>query len=164
MATIITTTKITRKRKIVRTSITKIQETVISRIFAGEGEDEILKSLKIPQAVYRRWLKSEKYQKMLEQKIEDCQRQAKIMIASYQLVAAAKLVNLMQCDKEQTARQACLDILQMELITPKVTKDEKTDEHNKLLLGSKAAAAITRILASQKAESETQIESRSQID
>jgi hypothetical protein len=135
-------------------ALNKMQEKVLSRIFAGEGEEDILKSLGIPQAVYQRWLKSEKYQKMLEQKIEDCRRQAKIMIASYQLIAAAKLIGLMTCEKEQTARQACLDILQMELIAPKETKDEKTDEYHKLLLNNKAAAAITRILASQKAKDE----------
>jgi DNA-directed RNA polymerase subunit N (RpoN/RPB10) len=137
-------------------SLTKMQEDVLSRIFAGEDEENILKSLGISQSVYRRWLGSEKYQQLLEQKIEDCRRQAKTMIASYQLIAAAKLIGLMTCDKEQTARQACLDILQMELITPKVTKDEKTDEYNKLLLSSKAAAAITRILASQKAGNESE--------
>jgi DNA-directed RNA polymerase subunit N (RpoN/RPB10) len=135
-------------------SLTKIQEKFLSRIFAGEDENNVLESLGIPQFTYRRWLKSEKYQKMLEQKIEDCQRQAQIMISSFKTVAAAKLIGLVSCDKEQTARQACLDVLQMDSLLPKTAKGETTDEFNKLILTSKAAAEITRILTSQKAKDE----------
>lgn len=135
-------------------ALNKMQEKFLSRIFAGEDEGNVLESLGIPQSVYRRWLKSEKYQQKLQQKIEDCQRQAQIMISSYKTVAAAKLIGLISCDKEQTARQACLDVLQMESLISKTKEDEKTDETNKLILTSKTAAAITRILASQKAGNE----------
>lgn len=133
-----------------------MQEKFLSRIFAGEDENNVLKSFGIPQSVYRRWLKSEKYQQKLQEKIEDCQRQAQIMISSYKTVAAAKLIGLISCDKEQTARQACLDVLQMESLISKTKEDEKTDETNKLILTSKTAAAITRILASQKAGNESE--------
>jgi DNA-directed RNA polymerase subunit N (RpoN/RPB10) len=143
-----------KKRKIMGKSLTKMQEEFLSRIFDGEGEENVLESLGISKSLYRRWLASEKYQQKLQQKIEDCQRQAQIMISGYKTVAAVKLIGLVNCDKEQTARQACLDVLQMESLIPKTEKDETKDELGKLILSSKAAAEITRILASQKAKDE----------
>jgi len=134
--------------------LTKLQAEVMDRIFSGEDEDKTLAAAEISQSIYQRWLRSEKWQEEFERRVEACQRQAQLIISTYQPVAAAKLVSLMDCEKEQTSRQACLDILQMELLLPKATKDEKTNELNKLVLGSKAAAEIMKILASGKAENE----------
>ena len=134
--------------------LSKLQNEVMDRLFSGESEDAALAAAEISLSIYQRWLKNEKWQQEFQRRIEKCQREAQLLISRYQPVAAAKLISLMDCEKEQTARQACLDVLQMESLVPKTEKDEKTDELGKLILSSEAAAKITKILASGKVEDE----------
>jgi len=141
--------------------LTKLQAEVMDRIFSGEDEDKALAAAEISQSIYQRWLRSEKWQEEFERRVEACQRQAQLLISSYQPVAAAKLIGLLDCDKEQTVRQACLDILQMK---PLIPKDDKQDTPGKALqrlsVSSEAATKIMKILASGKAENEQSSSSR----
>ena len=72
-----------------------------------------------------------------------------MLIARYSLVAAAKLVQLTESEKEETARKACLDII--ELPHQDTTKDQsgKTDGEKEKLpeLSDEKASRILAVLA-----------------
>jgi len=135
--------------------LTKLQNEVMDRLFSGEDEDKALADVEISLSVYRRWLKNEIWQQEFQLRIEKCKRKAMLMIATYQQVAAAKLVGLMNSDKAPTARQACLDVLQMETGLSEEKVDKQQDEFSKLKLSGEAAAQITKILSQSITEKES---------
>lgn len=89
------------------------QKKVMDGLFEGRGEDEVLADNNISHSVFRRWVREDAWIREFERRISAAYRQAEIIIAAYKPLAAAKLVALTECDKEQTARQACLDVIQM---------------------------------------------------
>lgn len=93
-------------------SITKKQKTFIDEIFEnGISESEAMEKYNISIMTYRKWLASESYRAEFECRIEAARRQSEILIARHSSYAAAKLINLADSEKEETARKACLDIL-----------------------------------------------------
>lgn len=74
-----------------------------------------------------------------------CQRRATLIITAYKEVAATKLVCLTACDKEVTARQACLDILAMDDV-----KKEKVNRDERREMKPATQAAILKIMADEK--------------
>lgn len=140
--------------------LSKVQNEVMDRLFSGEGEDAALAAVQISLSVYRRWLKSEKWQQEFQLRIEKCQRGAMLMIATFQQTAAVKLISLMNSDKVPTARQACLDVLNMNLLTSEKTENKQVDEFDKLKLSAEAAAQITKIMAQDNSKKENQDEKK----
>lgn len=99
--------------------LTKKQEKVMDELFKGGDEQQVLENNKVSRGVYKRWLKEERWVEEFERRIEALNRQSRIMIATYKPFVAAKLLNLIDCKKEHTARQACEDIIRMEQETEK---------------------------------------------
>lgn len=77
------------------------------------SEDEALEKAKISSRIYEGWFKQEIWTEEYDKNMEICQRRADLIITAYKEIAAIKLVALTECEKEVTARQACLDILNM---------------------------------------------------
>ena len=80
-------------------------------------------------------------------RLEDSKRQASLTIAVYQPLAAAKLVELMQSDKEQVSRQAALDILEAKPVGS-IAVQEAEDEGGPI--DSKQAAKAMKIMAEEE--------------
>jgi len=94
--------------------LTKRQLAVIEDLFAGElDEQAVLDKHKVSRNLYNRWLKDADFAGEFDQRIEGAFRQSAALIARYAPLAAAKLVQLTESDKEETARKACLDIISM---------------------------------------------------
>jgi len=92
--------------------LTKRQLAVIEDLFAGElDEQAILDKHKISRNIYNRWLANERFTAQFNECIARAYRQSELIIARYAPLAAAKLVQLTESDKEETARKACLDII-----------------------------------------------------
>ncbi len=127
--------------------LSKLQIKVMNRLFSAESEDEVLDTEGISQNLYRRWLRSEEWKREFEQRVEDCRRKAHLIIANYLPTAAVKLIGLLAGEKEQTARQACLDVLQMVLVIKGVQEDKDNKAAKKINLSDKETARIMRILA-----------------
>ena len=92
--------------------LTKRQLAVLADLFAGElNEQAVLDRHKVSSKLYNRWLADEQFADEFDRRIASAYRQSEFIIARYAPLAAAKLVQLTESDKDETARKACLDIL-----------------------------------------------------
>jgi hypothetical protein len=95
-----------------RKCISKKQLEMIEDLFAGGMEEaEVLKKHNVSNRQYSKWLRDEVFIRELRFRIESGQRQSELIVARYMPSAAAKLVELTGCEKGETARKACLDIV-----------------------------------------------------
>ena len=92
--------------------LSKRQVAVIDDLFIQNMDElEILRKHKLSAGIYRKWLADEAFVEELEFRIESARRQGAFIIARFIPLAAAKLVKLTECEKEETVRKACLDII-----------------------------------------------------
>jgi len=92
--------------------LTKRQRAVIEDLFLGEmDEKDVLAKHEVSQSLYDGWLADERFIANFEERIARAYRQSRVILAQYATVAATRLVQLTECEKEETARKACLDIL-----------------------------------------------------
>ncbi len=98
--------------------LSKRQLDVIEDLFAGElDEQAILQKHKVRAKLYNQWQAEDAFIEQLEKRIAAAHRQSAALIARYAPIAAAKLVQLTQSEKVETARKACLDIISMQNLT-----------------------------------------------
>ncbi len=84
--------------------LTKKQLDVIEDLFAGELEEQaILNKHKLSRKLYNQWRNDESFADQFEKRITDAYRQSDVLIARYAPVAAAKLIQLTESDKPETA-------------------------------------------------------------
>ena len=132
--------------------LTRRQVDVIDDLFSGRmTEPEVLAKHKVGTLVYRKWLRDEAFADELAFRIESARRQSDIIIAQCAPMAAAKLVQLTESKKEETARKACLDIV----TRPEAgasPKDTLTDEKEEFAsnLSPELAAKLLKTLAGEK--------------
>jgi hypothetical protein len=100
--------------------LSKRQLAVINDIFAGElDEGAVLAKHKVSRSRYSRWLADEIFGAEFDRRVASAHRQSAALIARYAPLAAAKLVELVGSDKEETARKACLDIISLPALSAK---------------------------------------------
>jgi hypothetical protein len=100
--------------------LSKRQLAVIDDLFAGElDEQTILAKYNVSKTLYNRWLADDRFIEQFNERIYRAYRQGQLIIARYAPLAAAKLVQLTDCEKAETARKACLDILSLPTVTGK---------------------------------------------
>lgn len=91
------------------------QLAVIEDLFNGElDEQAVLDKYNVSRKLYNKWLADEVFVEQFDRRIAGAYRQSAAMIARYAPLAASKLVQLTGCEKEETARKACLDIIGFE--------------------------------------------------
>ncbi|MBC8217046.1 MAG: hypothetical protein H8E73_01145 [Planctomycetes bacterium] len=133
-----------------KNALTKRQLDVIDDLFAGEIEDQaVLEKHNVNAKLYSKWQSDDVFIEQFEKRIAAAHRQSAALIARYAPVAAAKLVQLTQSEKQETARKACLDIIAMQ--APPVTppKPQTTDSDQSQQLTQRTAAKILAILAEE---------------
>jgi hypothetical protein len=136
--------------------LTKKQLDVIEDLFAGElDEQAILDKYKLSRKLYNQWRNDESFAEQFEKRITDSYRQSDVLIARYAPVAAAKLIQLTESDKPETARKACLDIISM----PTLTANRKTQPSGEpqpanaqlpASLNAETAGKLLAVLAEEK--------------
>jgi hypothetical protein len=109
--------------------LTKRQLVVIEDLFRGElDEQEILDKHNVSRNLYNEWQSDDNFIEQFDRRIASAYRQSAILIARYAPLAAAKLIQLTESEKAETARKACLDIIQSD---PRHgTQDSKTKAQN----------------------------------
>jgi len=129
------------------------QLDVIEDLFAGElDEQAVLEKHRVNPRLYKKWQADDAFIEQFERRIAAAYRQSAAMIARYAPAAAAKLVQLTQCDKEETARKACLDIISMQtpLSAPPRPKAADPDAHEQPpTLSDQTASKILALLAEE---------------
>jgi hypothetical protein len=102
--------------------LSKRQLAVIEDLFAGElDEQTILDKYNVSKTLYNRWLADDRFIEQFNERVYRAFRQGQLIIARYAPLAAARLVQLTDCEKAETARKACLDILSLPTLTSKNT-------------------------------------------
>jgi len=104
--------------------LSKRQLAVIDELFAGGmDEAEVLQRYKVSTQLYREWLADQLFADELNFRFESARRAGELIIARYTPVAAVKLVGLIDSDKDETVRRACLDIMAAGRQTDTATTD-----------------------------------------
>jgi hypothetical protein len=95
-------------------SLSRRQRAVIEDLFTSELEEQaVLEKHHVSPTLYHRWLADERFMEQFEQRIAQAYRTGRIILARYATLAATRLVELTDCEKEETARKACLDIISL---------------------------------------------------
>ena len=141
--------------------LTKRQLAVIEDLFAGElDEQPILDKHNVDRQLYSKWQNDDDFTEQLERRIADAYRQSTVLIARYAPLAAAKLIQLTESDKAETARKACLDIISMPILTAnrktQLSREESRLERTQSLpagtrqLSEQTAGKLLAVLAEEK--------------
>ena len=103
-----------------RKKLNKKQLAVIDDFFGGElDEQAVLEKHKVNRNIYNRWLADELFVSEFDRRVMSAHRQSAVLIAKYAPLAAAKLVQLTESEKEETARKACMDIISLPALLDK---------------------------------------------
>jgi len=134
-----------------KNTLTKRQLDVIEDLFAGElDEQAILEKYNVSTRLYNKWQGEAAFIERFEKRIAAAHRLSAALIARYAPIAAAKLVQLTQSEKPETARKACLDIIAMQPAPAPAPKPQHPDPNTPTQpknLTPKTAAKILEILA-----------------
>jgi hypothetical protein len=137
----------TRKR------LSKKQLAVIDDIFAGELDEQVvLDKHTVSRNVYNKWLADGTFADEFDHRIASAHRQSAALIARYAPLAAAKLVQLTNSEKEETARRACLDIISLPRLSAQRT-EPRTDESQTSAgrqLSPETASRLLAVLAEER--------------
>lgn len=132
-------------------NLTKRQRAVIEDLFTSELEEQaVLEKHHVSPSLYHQWLANDRFLERFEQRIAQAYRTGRIILARYATLAATRLVELTDCEKEETARKACLDIISLHNPAPiqasRVAEDQ-TDSAT--ALSPETASRLLAALAAQ---------------
>jgi hypothetical protein len=138
-----------------RKKLSKKQLAVIDDVFGGElDEQAVLEKHKVNRNIYNRWLADVLFVSEFDNKIISAHRQSVVLIAKYAPLAAAKLVQLTESEKEETARKACMDIISLPALLDKRTAQpgelQTTETQLPQQLTEQAAGRLLAALADEK--------------
>jgi len=128
------------------------QVAVVDDLFAGDiDEAGVLQKHQLSRSVYRKWLADEVFTAELDLRIESAMRQSKMIIARFAPVAAFKLVRLTDCEKEETARKACIDIISTQAQTSPENdaRDDEKPGPPTTVLSAETASKMLQLLAEE---------------
>jgi len=92
--------------------LTSRQEGVLNDLFDDKlSETDVLAKHGVTPSTFYEWLGEDTFISELKWRAEAANRRAEILLTAQRPAAASKLIELSKIGKENTARQACLDIL-----------------------------------------------------
>jgi len=128
--------------------LTPRQLAVVDDLFEGGlDEAEVLAKHKVGTRLYRKWLADELFAGELRFRIDSARRTGELIIARYTPTAAVKLVGLIDSDKDETVRRACLDILSAGRQKDTATTDPAPSDENQPDLPPDVASKLLEVLA-----------------
>lgn len=130
--------------------LSKKQLAVLDDIFDGDlAEEAVLAKYDVGRRMFERWLRDETFEEEFSRRVQWLYRRSRLIIARYSPLAAAKLVQLTESEKEETARRACLDIINMESPAVKTDEPSEQDDDQQLPPGlcKATAAKLLAVLA-----------------
>lgn len=139
-----------------RKQLSKRQLAVIEDMFSGElDEQAVLDKYKVSRNVYNKWRADEQFAAEFDRRTAALNRQSELIIARYASLAAAKLVQLTESEKEETARRACLDIITLPSLTAKrIEQSSETRTADAPQVQPLSEATVSRLLAALAEEKE----------
>jgi primosomal protein N'' len=134
--------------------LTRKQLAVLDDLFSSDGSVSesaaggILEKHGVSAADYRRWHSEEAFSQEYEARLAALGRQSRLLIARYASYAAAKLIALTESENQETARKACLDIIDRIQNT-----EHRIQNNEELTEGGCEGASLTPELAEKILES-----------
>lgn len=132
-------------------SLTKRQLDVIEDLLAEDMDERaVLDKHNVKPALYNRWLTDERFVAALELRVARAYRAGQVILARYATLAASKLVALTECQQGETARKACLDIINVPSTAPaKPAGDAKAalEKPKELNLAPETVSRLLAVLA-----------------
>jgi len=127
---------------------------VINDLFGGAlDEQAVLEKHKVSRHIYNKWLSDGQFSAEFSRRIACARLQSEALIAKYSLLAAAKLVELTESEKAETARKACLDIISLPKRAAKVAEQgsgQQSDDEHGQQLPQQTASRLLAALADEK--------------
>jgi hypothetical protein len=138
--------------------LSKRQSAVLDDMLAGElDEQAILEKHRVRQKTFNQWLDEDAFMAELNRRLQWLNLQSELIITRYKTLAAAKLVQLTDSENPETARKACLDIINLPKRAdnpPKQPSDEPKEssppEHHEL--SPETCSQLLAVLAEEKKE------------
>ncbi len=113
-----------------QTKLTEKQLLVMDDLFAGQlDEQAILDKHKVSRRIFTKWQGQMRFIEEFNRRVAMLNRQRELIIARYAPLAAVKLVQLTESESQETARKACLDIIEPHKAA---AKKERQDERQKM--------------------------------
>jgi hypothetical protein len=114
--------------------LTTKQRQVIEDLFTGKfNEDEVLQKWHVTKRTYCRWHQQENFAAEYDRRLKLSHRQSELVFANWASTAASRLANLTSAEKEETARKACVDVINNPDRKAKIQSDrQKPPEEEKL--------------------------------
>jgi hypothetical protein len=131
------------------------QLTLIEDLFAGEKEvPDVLKKHNVSLKVFNRWLANPAFAERCDQRIAGAFHKSEVLLARRAHEAVDALLKLAKDGSGETARKACLDIINMNL-SPGTSKPPKKGSlpPEPPKLSPKTASRLLAVLAEEKAGS-----------
>jgi hypothetical protein len=130
-------------------TISNRQKAVLDELFAGEQNQlDILDKYKVTKFDFEKWLSQKSFSSALQSRIKVEYLNSAVLLARYAPVAAARLITLTDSEKPETARRACLDIIQLGINNEKKEPDESDQQiEQKQALPDETARRILEVLA-----------------
>jgi hypothetical protein len=96
-------------------SLSEKQIKVINDLFEASGDEAtVLSKYNISHKLWHKWLNNKDFVGGITTKLESSKRAGQILLAKYNSLAAAKLVQLCDSKNPETSRKACLGIIELE--------------------------------------------------
>lgn len=137
--------------------LSKKQFAVINDLFdGGLDEQAVLEKHKLSRGIYNKWQMDKFFEAEFSKRIAAAHRQGELIIAKYAPLAAAKLVQLTESDKEETARKACLDIISLPMLAgkeagrPVNTGNEDAESKPQNSISPEVAGKLLAVLAENR--------------
>lgn len=136
--------------------LSKRQLAVIAELFSGElDEQAVLDKYKVSRSLFNIWQSDDNFVEQFESRIAAAYRQSTALMARYAPLAAAKLIELTESEKPETARKACLDIISMPMLqadkkTQVLPEPKPADMQQPLPFSERTAGRLLAILAKEK--------------
>ncbi len=95
--------------------LSKRQLSVLGDLFSDSelSAEQVLQKHNVSQNLYSKWLSDESYIAEMDSRMQLLDRNSRLLIAKYASLAAAKLIALTDSENQETARKACLDIINL---------------------------------------------------
>lgn len=102
-----------------KSGLTNKQVRVIDDLMVGSmSEADVLAKHNVSAALLGRWLCDDLFAAKLSERMQTARLRSQLIIARFSQVAATRLIELTECEKEETARKACLDVISLPIGGP----------------------------------------------
>ena len=128
--------------------LTKKQLAVIDDLLNGQLDEQAILALhKVSPKIWRNWFAEETFVTEIAFRLDALKRQSQYIIGKYAPIAAAKLVQLTESEKDETSRKACLDVIMLQSNSKSIESDETESAEQTEQLSGEQASRILAALA-----------------